>query len=99
MRKFINPQGFKNRRSHKLLRSAQDDYQTAEAPIRVRSGSGEGMFGKPALQSGLFTDATDDILAKYRRKISSSSEATNSADSLGNSSGDRKSSSNIEEDR
>lgn len=93
-------QGFKNRRSNKLLRGTHDDYQTGEAPIRIRSGSGDGQsaFGKPPMR-GSFTDSTDDILAKYRRKISSSSEATNSVDSLGNSSGERKLSPNIEEHR
>lgn len=49
---------------------------------------------------GSLTDTTDDILAKYRRKISSSSEATNSVDSLGNNSnGEPKLSPSVEEHR
>lgn len=90
-------QGFKNRRSNKVIRGGHEEFAAAEAPIRIRSGSGEGQaaFIKPPV----FSDTTDDILAKYRRKISSSSEATNSADSLGNSSGERKLSSNAEEQR
>lgn len=89
-------QGFKNRRSNKLLRGANDDYQAAEAPIRIRNAS----IDAQSVMRGSLTDTTDDILAKYRRKISSSSEATNSVDSLGNNSnGEPKLSPSVEEHR
>lgn len=77
-------QGFKNR--HNKKRGGQDDFTNGRG-----NGSG-GIDGTEsvAVINGLngndgisFFDTSEDILAKYRRKISSSSEATNS-DSVGN---------------
>lgn len=80
-------QGFKNRHSKK--RGGQDDFANGNG-----RGNGsmvlDGNDGTVAATNGFhgnetisFFDTSEDILAKYRRKISSSSEATNS-DSVGN---------------
>ncbi|KAG4079273.1 hypothetical protein HA402_006996 [Bradysia odoriphaga] len=79
-------QGFKNRHSKK--RGGQDDFTSGNG----RSIGSVGLDGADAsaVTNGFngnepisFFDTSEDILAKYRRKISSSSEATNS-DSVGN---------------
>lgn len=99
-------QGFKNRRNNKLPRGTFEDYTALVLPLNSRNLSTD--IGGPSnvllaertqIAPGIgFNDTTEDILAKYRRKISSSSEATNS-DSLGNNSINRKSSSNSDEQR
>lgn len=100
-------QGFKNRRSNnsngngnsnKPARGPFDEYATAMTiPVNNDSGSASSLFVRSTPPENVFNDS-EDILAKYRRKISSSSEATNS-DSLGNASNNRKSSSNSDEQR
>lgn len=80
-------QGFKNRHSKK--RGGQDEFTNGNG--RSNSSVGiDGADGTIAATNGFhgneaisFFDTSEDILAKYRRKISSSSEATNS-DSVGN---------------
>lgn len=94
------------RRNSKLPRATFEDYTTASLlPIENASnvaaaGSGSLFVNssqKLSTENG-FND-TEDILEKYRRKISSSSEATNS-DSIGNSSNNgRKSLMNADEHR
>lgn len=85
-------QGFRNRRGHKARDGTQqDDFFDAgarqlNAGRSTTAGSGDQASGvfEEDLQTGgdaVFIDLSEDILAKYRRKISSSSEATNS-DSL-----------------
>lgn len=73
-------QGFKNR--HNKKRGGQDDFTNGNG----RSNASESIAitnGFHANETISFFDTSEDILAKYRRKISSSSEATNS-DSVGN---------------
>lgn len=77
-------QGFKNRHSKK--RGGQDEFANGNGrtngsvPIDGADGAAtNGFHGNEAIS---FFDTSEDILAKYRRKISSSSEATNS-DSVG----------------
>lgn len=88
-------QGFRNRRSHK---SRSDDFlptlnhsgrnislsamDNAAGSSAAAAGDTTGVVFRQ-LDSNAFNDTSEDILAKYRRKISSSSEATNS-DSIGN---------------
>lgn len=97
-------QGFKNRRSNsnnnsnKSPREPFDEYTGAIAMPSNDAGPSNPLFAQSAPPESGFNDTTEDILAKYRRKISSSSEATNS-DSLGNNSNNRKSSSNSDEQR
>lgn len=72
-------QGFKNRHSKKR----QDDFTNVNGrngSVGVDGAATNGLNGNEAIS---FYDTSEDILAKYRRKISSSSEATNS-DSVGN---------------
>lgn len=77
-------QGFKNR--HNKKRGGQDDFTNGNGRINASGGIDgadsitNGLHGNEAIS---FFDTSEDILAKYRRKISSSSEATNS-DSVGN---------------
>lgn len=74
---------FKSRRNNnKSPRATFEDY-TAMPTMDGAAGSVfVGSASKAPMENG-FNDTTEDILEKYRRKISSSSEATNS-DSLGN---------------
>lgn len=86
-------QGFKNRRSNKSPRGYIDDYgivgSTATGNLQRNGGhnSDGTIIIRPGTAGGVdtngFVDSSEDILAKYRRKISSSSETTNS-DSIGN---------------
>lgn len=79
-------QGFKNRRSNK---PRSDDFTSlslqalqARSVIGLTDDAGATVsFANGPLENG-FIETTEDILAKYRRKISSSSETTNS-DSVG----------------
>ncbi len=80
-------QGFKNRHSKK--RGGQDEFTNGNGRANGAVGM-DGADGAIAATNGFhgnetlnFFDTSEDILAKYRRKISSSSEATNS-DSVGN---------------
>ncbi|XP_030379030.1 receptor-mediated endocytosis protein 6 homolog [Scaptodrosophila lebanonensis] len=80
---------FKHRRSNKTAaqRLTLEDYGGAGSSSGMRSVSfvpnaASVSFGSDAV----FCDNSEDILAKYRRKVSTSSEATNS-DSTGNSAG------------
>lgn len=95
-------QGFKNRRSNnnsnKSPRGPFDEYAAAIVMPPNDAGPSSSLFVQSTPPENGFNDTTEDILAKYRRKISSSSEATNS-DSLGNNSNIRKSSSNSDEQR
>lgn len=103
-------QGFKNRRSNvnnnnnngassnKSPRGPFDEYTAAMSLPANDAGPSNPLFAQSTPPENGFNDTTEDILAKYRRKISSSSEATNS-DSLGNNSNNRKSSSNSDEQR
>lgn len=95
-------QGFKNRRSNnnsnKSPRGPFDEYTAAMAMPTNEAGPSNPLFAQSTPPENGFNDTTEDILAKYRRKISSSSEATNS-DSLGNNSNNRKSSSNSDDQR
>lgn len=100
-------QSFKNRHNHKAPRATFEDYTALIAPLeRTTNSDAAGLAGPMFIGAGSaqtasaengFNDTTEDILEKYRRKISSSSDATNS-DSLGNNS-NRKSSSNSDEQR
>lgn len=90
------------RRNAKLPRATFEDYTALPLPIENTNGAvGNSIFiansQKASLNENGFND-TEDILEKYRRKISSSSEATNS-DSLGNNSNERKSLMNTDEHR
>lgn len=87
-------QGFRNRRSHKARDGSNEEFfgQSTEGVLRhsnhTRSSDqtiGGGVLEEDLLtgSDAVFNDLSEDILAKYRRKISSSSEATNS-DSLSN---------------
>ncbi|XP_059612505.1 receptor-mediated endocytosis protein 6 homolog [Phlebotomus argentipes] len=81
--------GFKNRRSQKM-RNGQDDFLSDHAHhdddlITQADGSESG-----ECRQSEFLETTEDILAKYRRKASSSSDATNS-DSTGSHSSSSKS--------
>lgn len=85
-------QGFKNRRGNKPARGAFEEFVALPMPNAISRGSStDAVVGTPITslvppsENG-FNDTTEDILAKYRRKISSSSEATNS-DSIGNAKG------------
>lgn len=103
-------QGFKNRRSNnnnnanninnnKSPRGPFDEYTAGMAmPAANDAGPSSALFAQSTPPENGFNDTTEDILAKYRRKISSSSEATNS-DSLGNNSNNRKGSTNSDEQR
>lgn len=80
-------QGFKNRHSKK--RGGQDEFVNGNGRGNgsvgidgsdVAISTTNGFHGNDGIS---FFDTSEDILAKYRRKISSSSEATNS-DSVGN---------------
>lgn len=88
------------RRNTKLPRATFEDFTV---PIENAPGvtAGNSLFvngsQKSSLENGTFND-TEDILEKYRRKISSSSEATTS-DSIGNHSNERKSLMNTDEHR
>lgn len=80
-------QGFKNRHSKK--RGGQDEFSNGNGRGNGAAGM-DGSDGTIAATNSFhgndgisFFDTSEDILAKYRRKISSSSEATNS-DSVGN---------------
>lgn len=84
-------QGFKNRRNHKSPRGGFDEFVPLPMPSNISRGSStdavvgasiNSLLPSTGIENG-FNDTTEDILAKYRRKISSSSEATNS-DSIGN---------------
>lgn len=90
------------RRNSKMPRATFEDYTVLPLPVENAASAGAAsasLFAsqKSSLENG-FND-TDDILEKYRRKISSSSEATNS-DSIGNNSNnDRKSLMSTDEHR
>lgn len=96
-------QGFKRRGNNKLPRTTFDDFAAPldgvsnnnnNTSVATSSLFYSGNTQKP-VENG-FNDTTEDILEKYRRKISSSSEAN--SDSLGNnSSNDRKSLTNLDE--
>lgn len=84
------------RRNPKLPRATFEDFTVPLGISQNATGvtaAGNSLFvngsQKPSLENGTFND-TEDILEKYRRKISSSSEATTS-DSIGNNSNERKS--------
>lgn len=88
-------QGFKSRRSNKG-RLSQDEFSrnisfvvngnldAAECELNGRPRNGDSGFGE------------EDILAKYRRKVSTSSETTNSESTGGSCSVNRKNSSDID---
>lgn len=76
-------QGFKSRRNNsKSPRATFEDYTAVPLMDGAAGSAFAGSASKAPMENG-FNDTTEDILEKYRRKISSSSEATNS-DSLGN---------------
>lgn len=90
------------RRNTKLPRPTFEDYTALPLPMEsAPNGAGSALFVSSSQKSSIengFND-TEDILEKYRRKISSSSEATNS-DSIGNNSNNgRKSLMNADEHR
>lgn len=94
-------QGFKNRRSNgNHNNSSINSNKSANRPFDedTVTVAGDPLFAQSTPPENGFNDTTEDILAKYRRKISSSSEATNS-DSLGNNLNVRKIPSNNEEHR
>lgn len=78
-------QGFKNRHSKK--RGGQEDFTggtgRGNGSVGLDEANGAATNGFNGNEQISFFDTSEDILAKYRRKISSSSEATNS-DSVGN---------------
>lgn len=80
-------QGFRNRRSHKPRNGGPNDFTPVGHPRNLLAL--DGVNGTESADSFRptdaisFSDTSEDILAKYRRKISSSSDATNS-DSIGN---------------
>lgn len=88
------------RRNTKLPRATFEDY-TAPTESATNAPAGTSLFvnssQKSSLENGTFNDS-EDILEKYRRKISSSSEATTS-DSIGINSNERKSLMNTDEHR
>lgn len=85
-------QGFKKQASTRTSRSSRTTFDEYNLSLdSMNSGASSSTFHVPKPIENGYTETCDDILEKYRRKISSSSDATNS-DSLGNNVGaDRKS--------